>query len=80
MYVCRQFPGGLREAEYQALLQRRPFSDRWRWEVRTANAEVFVRGTVRHPDHKTIRLRCWHRVRMNREAEAPSRRQLVFLD
>ncbi len=80
VYVCRQFPGGLREAEYQALLKRRPFSDRWRWEVRAANAEVYVRGTVRHPDHKTIRLKCWHRVRMNRENEAPSRSQLVFLD
>ena len=28
---------------------------------------VFVRGAVRHPDHKTIQLRSWHRVVKNLE-------------
>jgi hypothetical protein len=31
--------------------------------------QVFVRGAVRHVDHKTIRLYEWHRVYRNREVE-----------
>lgn len=30
-------------------------------------AMAYVRGNVRHPDHKTIYLPCWHEVHLNNE-------------
>src|SRR6266542_1402769 len=42
--------------------------------------EAFVRGRVWHPDHKTVILRCWHRVLMNTEHLAPGRSNVTFLD
>ncbi len=33
----------------------------WSWQVRN----VFARGFVRHADHRTINLPCWHRVLVN---------------
>jgi hypothetical protein len=50
------------------------------WIRRTADPELFARGTVRHPDHATIELRGWHRVLMNTESEAAGGRFMVFLD
>ena len=44
------------------------------------DANVYARGRVRHPDHKTIFLNGWHRVLMNTENEAPGMRKVVFLD
>ena len=39
------------------------------------NAGVYVRGKVRHADHKTIVLHGWHRVLMNTEGEAKAMRK-----
>jgi hypothetical protein len=50
------------------------------WQQMRRNAAVFVRGRVRHADHKTIRLPGWHRVLMNTESEAPAAHRVVFLD
>jgi hypothetical protein len=44
------------------------------------NARVYVRGRVWHPGHKTIVLRCWHRVVMNTKHLAPGRAAVTFLD
>src|SRR5437879_1466662 len=44
------------------------------------DAEVYARGPVRHPDHKTIRRDGWRRVYMNRERFAPHAVQIAFLD
>jgi hypothetical protein len=44
------------------------------------NAAVYVRGRIWHPDHKTVVLRCWHRVLMNTEHMAPGRSNVTFLD
>jgi hypothetical protein len=38
-------------------------------ELVVVRGSVFVRGAVRHPDHKTIRLRFWHRVHKNLEVD-----------
>lgn len=38
-------------------------------ELVAVAAGVYVRGAVRHPDHKTIRLRSWHRVHRNLEVD-----------
>jgi hypothetical protein len=44
------------------------------------DAHVFVRGTVRHSDHKTIFLDGWHEVFMNTETRAAAMRNVAFLD
>jgi hypothetical protein len=44
------------------------------------NASVYVRGHIRHADHKTIILHGWHRVLMNTENQAKAMRNVAFLD
>jgi hypothetical protein len=52
------------------------------WSAMTRDATVYVRGTVRHPDHKTIKLRGWHRVVPNTEQRRVAGRftTMAFLD
>jgi hypothetical protein len=45
--------------------------------VMTRNPRVYVRGYVRHPDHRTIHLDSWHQVLLNDERVS---RNLAFLD
>ena len=52
--------------EYTQLQKTRP-RDAMGYRMRTVDAEVFVRGKVSHPDHKTIHLNGWHRVILNGE-------------
>lgn len=80
VYVSNHAPRGLVEAEYRALLQRRPALRNLNWRVMRRDAHVFARGTVRHSDHATIVLPFWHEVFMNRENDAPAMRHVVFLD
>ena len=49
-------------------------------DLGTANTLVFVRGKVRHPDHKTIVLHGWHQVLMNTETQAVAMRHVAFID
>jgi hypothetical protein len=44
------------------------------------DARAFVKGSVRHPDHKTIWLPYWHQVAMNTETTALAMRNVAFLD
>jgi hypothetical protein len=44
------------------------------------NPELYCRGTVRHADHKTVRLRGWHRVFVNTETRASAAVRVDFLD
>lgn len=37
------------------------------WRTMTSGADVYVRGKIRHADHATIVLDCWHRVLVNGE-------------
>jgi hypothetical protein len=78
VFVSREHPNGLSEAEYHKL----DFAERRRqsWEERTRDAEVFVRGLIRHPDHATINLPYWHKVVMNTETKARAMEQVAFLD
>jgi hypothetical protein len=78
VYVCRAYPNGLTESEYRAI----PITERRRhsWSPMRRNAQVFVKGTVRHPDHKTIHLSGWHLVVMNTETRARAMAQVAFLD
>jgi hypothetical protein len=78
--VCRQYPGGLSPKAHARLLERRPEARHWGWMTRRRNAQVYVRGRVRHPDHATITLATWHRVVMNTENQSQAMRFVTFLD
>lgn len=69
----------LSEAEHRKwLLDQSGGSDPWR--PMRQHPQVFARGTVRHADHATIRLRDWHEVFVNNEHLAVARANLRFLD
>ncbi len=78
--VCRARPQGMELKAYNALINDSPKARNWNWTPMVRDAEVFARGTVRHPDHKTIRLDGWHQVFMNTENLAPGMQNVVFLD
>jgi hypothetical protein len=76
VFVRSDYPNGLTEEEYRRLTpgQRRGAQRMVR------DADVYARGTVRHSDHKTIRLVGWHRVLLNTEQQAAAMRNVAFLD
>jgi hypothetical protein len=80
VYVCDQRPNGLDEWGYQALLKANAKARHWRWQVMRRNMRVYARGTVRHSDHATITLPCWHRVLMNTETPSSTMARVAFLD
>jgi len=80
VYVCRERPNGITEAQHHKLLASTPRARGWNWRVMRRDMQVYVRGRVWHPDHKTVHLDGWHRVFMNTENEAPAMRNVVFLD
>ena len=78
--VCGQYPAGVTLDVYQRLIATDPKAPSLMWRSMTRDAEVYVRGEVRHRDHKTIDLDGWHRVYMNRERLARHAPQIAFLD
>ena len=44
------------------------------------NPKVYVRGRVRHSDHKTVVLGVWHEVLSNTENFSHAMRNVAFLD
>ena len=44
------------------------------------NPQVYVKGRVSHPDHKTIVLPGWHQVHMNTEHRSAAMQNMAFLD
>ena len=51
-----------------SMWEKLPADKKHGYQRMTRNASVHARGTVRHADHATIVLDCWHRVYMNRES------------
>lgn len=80
VYVSHQHQSGVTEAEYKTLLGRDPKLRNLRWFVQRRNPQVFVRGKVRHADHKTIVLPDWRQVLMNTETESAAMRHVAFID
>lgn len=80
VYVCRRHPRGVSSAEYRGIVDANPSASAWGWTAMRRNATVYVRGRVRHADHKTIDLRGWHRVLMNTERESRAMQNVAFLD
>jgi len=80
VYVSRGYPKALTSAQYARLLQGNPALRKLPWKTMRRDMAVFVKGRIRHPDHKTVYLACWHRVVLNTETEAPAMRNVAFLD
>jgi hypothetical protein len=66
--------------QYRKLLQQRPAAVKEDWRIMQRDMSVYGRGTVRHPDHRTITLQGWHRILMNTEARAPAVQHAALLD
>ena len=80
VHVCTRHPNGVTEKEYREILGRNPKAKGWGWRAMRRNPGVYVRGSVRHADHKTIVLHGWHRVLMNTEGQSSAMRNVAFLD
>jgi hypothetical protein len=80
VYVCPRRPDGVNVREYQELLAGVAGANSWGWLSMQRNPSVFVRGKVRHADHKTIVLHGWHQVFMNTEGKSKAMRSVAFLD
>jgi hypothetical protein len=80
VYVCPQHPGPLLAGQYQKLISRNPKAKAWHWRKRQMNARVYAKGSIRHPDHRTIVLHGWHEVLMNTENQSRTMRNVAFLD
>lgn len=80
VHVCGRHPNGVDARAYARILKRDPEASRWNWRTMQRNPEVYVRGRIRHLDHKTITLHGWHRVWMNTENQSKAMRNVAFLD
>jgi len=79
VYVGPRQYGVMEEGQYKALVTAKPHLKR-SFRLMRRDAAVYVKGKVRHPDHKTITLHDWHEVQMNTETQAKAMRHVVFLD
>lgn len=77
VYVNDRSNAVLTEAQYNAHLRAGRIKAGAGWQMRRMTSNVYVRGKVRHADHKTITLKGWHRVAMNAE---PVSNTVRFLD
>lgn len=80
VHVCSRHPGGVTESEFKRIIAKNRAAKTWDWRIMRRNAGVFVRGRIRHADHKAITLNGWHRVVMNTENQAQALRNVAFLD
>jgi len=80
VYVCPRRHDGVTVREYQDLLAGVAGANSWGWRSMQRNPSVFVRGKVRHADHKTMVLHGWHQVFMNTEGQSKAMRSVAFLD
>jgi hypothetical protein len=77
VYVNRRNRVVITAAQFQSRVRSGQIKNPADWNEQRVTTEVFVRGKVRHADHKTIELKGWHRVAMNAE---PISNTVAFLD
>jgi hypothetical protein len=80
VWVDRDHPMGLTEAQLTAYLRANCKKKREHFRQMRRNPTVYARGRVRHRDHATVRLRGWHLVVVNREREAAHGEFLDYVD
>lgn len=77
VHVCNNYPAGLTERTFAALLKRQPEAGRLPWRIMVRKPEAYANGRVRHADHKAITLPGWHRILVNDEVMTDN---VAFLD
>lgn len=80
VWVCPAYPDGVTQGQYNQLITKSPSLKHYAWRQMRKDAEVFVKGTIRHADHKTVHLATWHKVMMNTENQSKAMRNVAFLD
>ena len=80
VHVCSRHPNGVTGDQHRRILAGNPKARGWGWQTMRRNPGVYVRGRVRHADHKTIVLHGWCRVLMNTEGQSRAMRNVAFLD
>lgn len=80
VYVSPEHPNGLTEPQYKRFVGRNQKLLKLAWTQMRRNPQTYVKGRIRHSDHKTVVLSEWHWVAMNTESSAPAMRHLAFLD
>lgn len=80
VYVSQGYHKVLTSAQHARLLQEKPALRNLAWKLMRQDMVVYVKGRIRHPDHKTVLLDYWHQVLPNTESEAPGMRHVAFLD
>jgi hypothetical protein len=78
--VCPKHPNGLLPHEHALLIQNNPAAAKWLWMKRQRDATAYARGKVKHADHATLILPCWHLIAMNTETQSRTMRNVAFLD
>jgi hypothetical protein len=69
-YHCKRYPRlAFFETEYLEILKTRRKAKQWGWRQLPYTPDIYVRGSISHPDHATIHLDCWHRVEVNLESQ-----------
>jgi hypothetical protein len=66
--------------QYRQLLRQHPQTVKEDWRIMQRDMAAYGRGTVCHPDHRTVTLHDWHRILMNTESQAPAMQHVAFLD
>src|SRR5262249_47879169 len=80
VWVCRRHPNGVSPRRYAEILATNAKAASWDWRPMQRNPGVYVKGRVRHGDHRAITLTGWPRVLMNTETQARAMRNVAFLD
>jgi hypothetical protein len=82
VYAHQEYRHGLwvSAEEHARVLEQHPRFRRLSWRSARANMRLHVKGRIRHPDHATIDLWCWHLVVVNTEHSAPGMAHLRFVD
>ncbi|HEU4798115.1 MAG TPA: hypothetical protein VFT63_04250 [bacterium] len=78
--LSRRVGTGLTDLERDVFLRDYKKGTTWRWESYVRNPEIYVRGTVRHPHHATLRLPFWHKAVQNTELQARAMVDVAFVD
>lgn len=70
------------EKEREELFKDNPKARNWGWIVRRGgdSMSVYVRGSIRHPEHATVILDVWHEVVSNTEFKSSAMSNITFLD
>jgi len=71
---------GISTREYQQMIKSNPGTRNMHWETRRVDMVAYAKGKIKHPDHRTIELKDWHRVYQNEERRSRAMQSVRFMD